>query len=290
VDTPQNSLKLRYGLNPHQAFAELRAPGASSPLAVLSGAPGYINLLDALRGWKLVKELRRRFARPAAASFKHVNPAGVALGGGTLDETYRRAHFLPDWTLSPLAVAYIRARQADRIASYGDFIALSDPVDLATALVIKSVASDGVIAPSFEPQALSVLRGKRDGRFIVLAIDPAYEPEGPDVRDEFGLTVVQDRDNSDAPSLHASQAVTSHVQLDAVDDRGLSLAMIVARHTQSNAVVLTADDQTVAIGAGQQSRILATRIACDKAETYLPMTTRGFSISRSRPGLDGSRR
>jgi phosphoribosylaminoimidazolecarboxamide formyltransferase/IMP cyclohydrolase/phosphoribosylaminoimidazolecarboxamide formyltransferase len=263
----QNTLKLRYGLNPHQAFAELRSK--ASPLDVLSGAPGYINLLDALRGWKLVRELTRRFAQPAAASFKHVNPAGAGLSGGTLDESYRRAHFLPDWSLSPLAVAYIRARQADRIASYGDFIALSDPVDLATALVIKNVASDGVIAPGFDPQALSVLRAKRDGRFVVLAVDPAYEPEGPEVRDEFGLTLVQDRDTSAAPILQALQAVTSHAQLDTVDERGLSLAMIVAKHTQSNAVVLTADDQTVGIGAGQQSRILSTRIACEKAETYL---------------------
>jgi AICAR transformylase/IMP cyclohydrolase PurH len=264
---PQNTLKLRYGLNPQQAFAELRSK--TSPLDVLSGAPGYINLLDALRGWRLVRELRLRFARPAAASFKHVNPAGAGLGGDTLDESYRRAHFLPDWSLSPLAVAYIRARQADRIASYGDFIALSDPVDFATALVIKNVASDGVIAPGFDPRALSVLRGKRDGRFVVLAIDPAYEPEGPEVRDEFGLTLVQDRDTSAAPVLEASQVVTSHAQLDPTDKCGLSLAMIVARHTQSNAVVLTADDQTIAIGAGQQSRILATRIACEKAETYL---------------------
>jgi AICAR transformylase/IMP cyclohydrolase PurH len=153
---PQNTLKLRYGLNPQQAFAELRSK--TSPLDVLSGAPGYINLLDALRGWRLVRELRLRFARPAAASFKHVNPAGAGLGGDTLDESYRRAHFLPDWSLSPLAVAYIRARQADRIASYGDFIALSDPVDFATALVIKNVASDGVIAPGFDPRTFLITR------------------------------------------------------------------------------------------------------------------------------------
>lgn len=241
----------------------------SSPIAVLSGAPGYINLLDALRGWKLVRELRRCFGQPAAASFKHVNPAGAGLGGGSLDEVYRRAHFLPDWTLSPLAVAYVRARQADRIASYGDFIALSDPVDLATALVIKSVASDGVIAPGCDADALSVLRGKRGGRFIVLTIDPDYEPEGAEIRDEFGLTLVQDRDTYDAVSLSASQAATERASLDPGDADELSLAMIVARHTQSNAVVLTANGQTVGIGAGQQSRILATRIACEKTETFL---------------------
>jgi phosphoribosylaminoimidazolecarboxamide formyltransferase/IMP cyclohydrolase/phosphoribosylaminoimidazolecarboxamide formyltransferase len=236
---------------------------------VLSGAPGYINLLDALRGWRLVKELKQRFARPAAASFKHVNPAGAGLGGGSLDETYRRAHFLPDWSLSPLAVAYVRARQADRIASYGDFIALSDPVDLETALVIKSVASDGVIAPGCEADALSILRGKRDGRFVVMTIDAAYEPAGLEFRDEFGLTLAQDRDTSPAPILQASQIVTERKHFDQAAETGLSLAMIVARHTQSNAAVLTADDQTIGIGAGQQSRILATRIACEKAEVCL---------------------
>ncbi len=268
MDHRLQDFRLRYGSNPQQAFAELRS-GKTSPLAVLSGAPSYINLLDALRGWKLVKELRRRFARPAAASFKHVNPAGAALGGGNLDEVFRRAHFLADWTLSPLAIAYVRARQADRIASYGDFIALSDNIDLATAQVIKSVASDGVIAPACNPEALSILRGKRDGRFLVLTIDPDYEPEGVEIRDEFGLTLVQERDTSDAPALSPSQVVTANSRLDESDTDDLSLAMIVARHTQSNAVVLAARGRTIGIGAGQQSRILATRIACEKAETSL---------------------
>jgi phosphoribosylaminoimidazolecarboxamide formyltransferase / IMP cyclohydrolase len=268
MDDSRNALRLRYGLNPQQAFAQLWSDGAS-PVTVLSGAPGYINLLDALRGWRLVKELKGRFARPAAASFKHVNPAGVGLGGGVLDDTYRRAHFLPDWNLSPLTVACLRARQADRIASYGDFIALSDPVDVETALVIKSLASDGVIAPACEPDALSILRSKREGRFVVMTIDPAYEPEGLELRDEFGLTLAQDRDTTPAPILQASQAVTVRKEVGPADAAGLSLAMIVARHTQSNAVVLAARDQSVGIGAGQQSRILATRIACEKAETSL---------------------
>jgi phosphoribosylaminoimidazolecarboxamide formyltransferase/IMP cyclohydrolase len=262
------NLTLRYGLNPQQAFAELRSE-KSSPLAVLSGTPSYINLLDALRGWMLVRELRRRFSRPAAASFKHVNPAGAALGGDNLDENFRRAHFLPDWPLSPLAIAYIRARQADRIASYGDFIALSDRIDLATAQVIKSVASDGVVAPGCEPEALAILRTKRDGRFLVLTIDPDYEPESLEIRDEFGLTLVQQRDTSDAPVLSPSQVVTADARLDESDAEDLSLAMIVARHTQSNAVVLATHGRTIGIGAGQQSRILATRIACEKAEASL---------------------
>ena len=264
----QTTLRLRYGLNPQQPFAELRGQGPL-PIAVKSGEPGYINLLDALRGWRLVRELRKRFALPAAASLKHVNPAGVGLGDGALDEAYRRVHFLPDWSLSPLATAYVRARQADRIASYGDFIALSDPIDLETALVIKNMASDGVIAPGCGTQALSVLRSKRGGRFIVLTIDPDYEPRGVEIRDELGLKIAQDRDTSEAPALDASQAVTADARLSANDAERLSLAMIVARHTQSNAVVLAAHGQTVGIGAGQQSRILATRIACEKAEACL---------------------
>jgi phosphoribosylaminoimidazolecarboxamide formyltransferase / IMP cyclohydrolase len=264
----QNSLRLRHGLNPQQTFAQLWSDGAS-PVTVLSGAPSYINLLDALRGWRLVKELSERFARPSAASFKHVNPAGAGLGGGVLDDIYKRAHFLPDWTLSPLAVAYLRARQADRIASYGDFIALSDPVDVETALVIKSVASDGVIAPACKADALSILRGKRDGRFVVMTIDAAYEPEGLELRDEFGLTLAQDRDTTPSPVLQSPQVITVRDEVSPADLTGLSLGMIVARHTQSNAVVLTTGEQSVGIGAGQQSRILATRIACEKAETSL---------------------
>jgi phosphoribosylaminoimidazolecarboxamide formyltransferase/IMP cyclohydrolase len=268
-DITKNSVRLRYGLNPQQAFAELGTGKSSSPIAVLSGAPSYINLLDALRGWKLVRELRRRFGLPAAASYKHVNPAGAGLGVGSLDDAYRRAHFLPNWELSPLAVAYIRARQADRISSYGDFIALSDPVDVATALIVKGVASDGVIAPGYDPQALSILRSKRDGRFLVLAVDPSYEPEGAESRDEFGLTLVQDRDHSDVPDISATQVVTSNSSLDDGASEALLLAMIVARHTQSNAMVVATDSNTIGIGAGQQSRISATRIACEKAETHL---------------------
>jgi phosphoribosylaminoimidazolecarboxamide formyltransferase / IMP cyclohydrolase len=268
-NSTKNPLKLRYGLNPQQAFAVLKAAKPSSPITVLSGAPSYINLLDALRGWKLVRELRRRFGKPAAASYKHVNPAGAALGTGSLDDAYRRAHFLPNWELSPLAVAYIRARQADRISSYGDFIALSDPVDIATALVIKGVASDGVIAPGYDSEALSLLRSKRDGRFLVLAIDPDYEPEGTESRNEFGLTLLQDRDLSDVPDISAAQAVTSNRSLDDGAAEALLLAMIVAKHTQSNAMVVALPGTAIGIGAGQQSRISATRIACEKAEIHL---------------------
>jgi phosphoribosylaminoimidazolecarboxamide formyltransferase/IMP cyclohydrolase/phosphoribosylaminoimidazolecarboxamide formyltransferase len=267
-NSTKTSIKLRYGLNPGQTFGELKT-GEPSPISVLSGAPSYINLLDALRGWKLVRELRRCLDLPSAASYKHVNPAGVGLGTGFLDDNYKRAHFLPNWALSPLAIAYIRARQADRISSYGDFIALSDPVDAATALVIKGVASDGVIAPGYDLEALSILREKRAGRFLVLSIDSGYEPKGVEARDEFGLTLVQDRDFSDVPDVSVAQIVTSNSSLHNDAAEGLLLAMIVAKHTQSNAVAVVADGHTIGIGAGQQSRIAATRIACDKAEAYL---------------------
>jgi phosphoribosylaminoimidazolecarboxamide formyltransferase / IMP cyclohydrolase len=261
-------LELRYGLNPHQAQALLKAPKASYPVTVLSGAPSYINVLDALRGWKLVRELRRRFAAPAAASYKHGNPAGVGLGRGSFDEIYWRMHFLRDWAISPLATAYLRARHADRIASYGDFVALSDVVDVETAQALKSMACNGVIAPGYRAEALSILKGKRNGRFLILAIDPCYEPIGPEIRDEFGLILVQDRDTLEVPDPRDAKCVTSDATLEESTAYALLLAMIVAKHTQSNAVVIANADQTVGIGAGQQSRIAATKIACEKAETY----------------------
>jgi len=268
VHNSQTHLDLRYGLNPHQAGARLVSSGVSSPLDVLSGNPGYINLLDALRGWKLVRELRRRFGRPAAASFKHVNPAGVGLGGDELPDGFLARHFFRELALSPLSTACLRARQADRISSYGDFAALSDVVDIETAEVLKSVASDGVIAPGFAPEALRMLRSKREGRYLVLAIDPNFEPGPTESRTEFGLTLTQDADTCEVPDPRAAKTVskTSALTDGARDD--LLLAMIVAKHTQSNAVVIAMDGQTIGIGAGQQSRISATQLACAKADTY----------------------
>jgi phosphoribosylaminoimidazolecarboxamide formyltransferase/IMP cyclohydrolase len=258
---------LRYGLNPHQGGARL-VSGGSSPLAVLSGNPGYINLLDALRGWKLVRELRRRFDRPAAASFKHVNPAGAGLGGTALPDGFLARHFLGDLTLSPLSTAYLRARQADRLSSYGDFVALSDIVDVETAEVLRSVASDGIIAPGFTTEALRLLRRKREGRYLVLAIDPSFEPGATESRTEFGLTLTQDADTCEVPDPRAARTVSKTSALADGDRDDLLLAMIVAKHTQSNAVVIAMDGQTIGIGAGQQSRISATQLACATADAY----------------------
>jgi len=258
---------LRHGLNPHQAGARLVSSGASLPLDVLSGNPGYINLLDALRGWRLVRELRRRFDRPAAASFKHVNPAGVGLGGDALPDGFLARHFFGDLRLSPLSTAYLRARQADRLCSYGDFVALSDVVDVATAEVLRRVASDGVIAPGFAPEALRILRSKREGRYLVLAIDPDFEPGATESRTEFGLTLTQDADTCEVPDPRTAKTVSNNHALSDDDRDDLLLAMIVAKHTQSNAVVIAMDGQTIGIGAGQQSRISATQLACAKADT-----------------------
>jgi len=268
VHDPRSHRTLRYGLNPHQAGAELISPHASSPLDVLSGNPGFINLLDALRGWKLVRELRRRFDRPAAASFKHVNPAGVGLGGGDLPEVFMATHFFGDLALSPLATAYLRARQGDRISSYGDFVALSDRVDIETAEVLKGMASDGVIAPGFTPEALTLLRRKRHGRYLVLVIEPTFEPGKMESRTEFGLTMMQAADTCDVPDPHAAKVVSQNGSLTDSNRNDLLLAMIVAKHAESNAVVIAMDGQTIGIGAGQQSRISATRLACAKADTY----------------------
>jgi len=234
----QSQLDLRYGLNPHQAGARLLSPGTSSPLDILSGNPGYINLLDALRGWKLVRELRRRFARAAAASYKHVNPAGVGLGGGALPEDFLTRHFFGDLAVLPLARAHLRARQADRQSSYGDFVALSDIVDVETAELLRRVASDGVIAPGFTPEALSILRGKREGRYLVLAIDPNFEPGATESRTEFGLTLTQDADSCEVPDPHNAKAVSKNHGLTDGERDDLLLAMVVAKHTQSNAVVV----------------------------------------------------
>lgn len=268
VHNPSSRRALRYGLNPHQAGAQLISRDASSPLAILSGNPGFINLLDALRGWKLVRELQRRFGQPSAASFKHVNPAGVALGSNVLPEEFMASHFLGDLAISPLATAYLRARHGDRIATYGDFVALSDNVDIETAETLRRFVSDGVIAPGYTPEALTLLRRKRDGRYLVLAIDPAFEPDETESRTEFGLTMVQDTDNSDVPDLGTAKVVSKNRELTDDKRNDLLLAMIVARHTQSNAVVVVMDGQTIGIGAGQQSRISATRLACAKADAY----------------------
>lgn len=262
----KDELTLRYGCNPHQTPATLSHTD-DLPITVLNGTPGYINLLDALNGWQLVRELRQVLDLPAAASFKHVSPAGAAVGV-PLDDRLRRAYFVGDQVLSPLAAAYARARGADRISSFGDWIALSDPVDVATAQLIRREVSDGVIAPGFEAEALAILRRKRGGGYRVLQIDPAYEPAQEEQRQVFGLTFAQRR-NDYVPGPEALEnIVTLYRALSPAARRDIIVALIALKYTQSNSVCFALDGQLIGVGAGQQSRIHCTRLAGAKADLW----------------------
>jgi AICAR transformylase/IMP cyclohydrolase PurH len=284
-------LALRYGLNPLQREAELISDGGALPIEVLSGSPSFLNILDALRAWGLVRELRARLGRAAAASFKHVNPAGAALASDGLPQDFLVTHFLrEDLQLAPLAAAYLRARHCDRISSYGDLAALSDMVDRETAEVLGGVVSDGVIAPGFSPDALAILRQKRNGNYLVLAVDPLFQPSGSERRTEFGLTLAQDTDGSEIPDPRDAQIVSRRTDISDRARDDLLLGAIVSRHTQSNAVVATMAGQTIGIGAGQQSRILATRLACDKADNYRLLSHPKITALEFQPSLGRTER
>ncbi len=258
-------LNLRYGVNPHQVPARVFAE-SGLPFDVLNGAPGYINLLDALNAWQLVRELRQAICLPAAASFKHVSPSGAAVGL-PLSDTLRRAYFVND-ELSPLAAAYARARGADRVCSYGDWVALSDPVDLSTARVLRREVSDGVIAPGYDPDALKVLQQKKGGRYCVLQMDASYEPPPLEQRQVFGVTFEQTR-NSVVPSNDLlANVVTRRRHVPEAARRDMLVGLITLKYTQSNSVCLVVDGQVIGNGAGQQSRIHCTRLAAGKADTW----------------------
>ena len=243
------------------------ADGSELPFEVLNGAPGYINVLDALNGWQLVRELRAALGQPAAASFKHVSPAGAAIGL-PLSDALRRAYAVEDLELSPLAAAYARARGADRVSSYGDWVALSEPLDVATARLLRREVSDGVIAPAIEPAALDLLRKKRDGNYVVLRIDPAYEPPATETRQVFGVTFEQAR-NAFVPSFaDLGRVVTQRTDVPDSALRDMLLALITLKYTQSNSVCFVKDGQVIGNGAGQQSRIHCTRIAAEKADLW----------------------
>ncbi|MBM4420983.1 MAG: phosphoribosylaminoimidazolecarboxamide formyltransferase, partial [Chloroflexi bacterium] len=259
-------LKLRYGMNPHQAPARVIADGPM-PIQVLSGAPGMINVLDALNAWQLVRELRAACGLPAAASFKHVSPSGAALGL-PLTDADRAAYFTGSGPLSPLAAAYARARGTDRLASFGDLIALSDPVDASAAALIRQEVSDGVIAPAYDADALALLRGKRGGTYLVLAIDPGYEPDPTESRTLFGLRVEQQRNDAVIGPRLLERVVTTRTELPAEARRDLLLALVTLKYTQSNSVCLAKDGQTIGVGAGQQSRVDCVRLAASKAERW----------------------
>lgn len=263
-------LQLKYGCNPNQKPSRIYMEEGELPIEVLNGRPGYINFLDALNSWQLVRELREATGLPAAASFKHVSPAGAAVGL-PLTDTLARIYFVDDVPvpLSPIACAYARARGADRMSSYGDFIALSDTCDLPTAMLIKREVSDGVIAPDYTPEALQVLREKRKGTYNVIKIDPSYRPAPIERKQVFGITFEQGRNEVrlDDDSLFEN-IPTQNKTFPEEARRDLILALITLKYTQSNSVCYVKDGQAIGIGAGQQSRIHCTRLAGSKADTW----------------------
>ena len=263
-------LSLKYGCNPNQKPARIFMENGELPIEVLNGRPGYINFLDALNAWQLVKELKKATGLPAAASFKHVSPAGAAVAE-PLSDTLRKIYFVDDIAeeLTPIATAYARARGADRMSSYGDFIALSDECDAMTALLIKREVSDGVIAPSFSDEALEILRSKRKGTYNVIKIDPSYVPEPVETKQVFGITFEQGRNEVDlsGDDLFAN-IPTENKNFTESAKRDLKIALITLKYTQSNSVCYVKDGQAIGIGAGQQSRIHCTRLAGNKADIW----------------------
>lgn len=263
----ESELTLRYGTNPHQLPARVFSEAEALPLQVLNGSPGYINLLDALNSWQLVRELRQALDLPAATSFKHVSPAGAAVSV-PLGDALKQACFVEDLDLSPLATAYARARGADRLSSFGDWVALSDTVDLSTATLLSREVSDGVIAPGYDPDALALLRKKQKGKYAVLQIDPDYRPGEMEQRQIFGVTFEQRRNDRPITQELLQHVVTDRKDLTDGVKRDMLVALITLKYTQSNSVCLALGGQTIGIGAGQQSRIHCTRLACAKAEQW----------------------
>lgn len=263
-------LALKYGCNPNQKPSRIYMTEGELPIEVLNGRPGYINFLDALNSWQLVKELKEATGMPAAASFKHVSPAGAALGL-PLSDTLKKIYFVDDVKipLSPIACAYARARGADRMSSYGDFIALSDTCDAATATLIKREVSDGVIAPDFTEEAMEILRAKRNGTYNVIKIDPNYTPAPIETKQVFGITFEQGRNEVklNDPSLFEN-IPTVNKNFPEEAKRDLIIALITLKYTQSNSVCYVKDGQAIGIGAGQQSRIHCTRLAGNKADIW----------------------
>lgn len=261
------TMELKYGLNPQQAEARLVFEGPTSPLQVLNGKPGYINLLDAFAAWQLVRNLRAATDMPSAASFKHVSPAGAAIGK-PLDDTLREVYMVGEAELSPLAAAYARARGADRLSSFGDMAALSDIVDVSTANLIKPEVSDGVIAPGYEPEALEILKQKKKGGYLVMQMDPHYRPEGMEVRDAFGFRLEQSRDTRPIGPELLENVATRRNDLDDEARLNLIVATVALKYTQSNSVTVAYDGQVIGTGAGQQSRVHCVRLACGKADKW----------------------
>ena len=264
-----SEMQLKYGCNPNQKPSRIfMADNSDLPITVLNGKPGYINLLDAFNGWQLVRELKQATGYCAATSFKHVSPAGAAIGK-PLSDTLKKIYFVDDLgELSPLACAYARARGADRMSSYGDFIALSDVCDVPTAKMIQREVSDGIIAPGYEPEALEILKSKRKGTYNIIQIDPSYEPAELERKQVFGVTFEQGRNNLKIDESMLENIVTENKNLPEDKKHDLLIALITLKYTQSNSVCYVKDGQAIGIGAGQQSRIHCTRLAGNKADIW----------------------
>ncbi|MBQ8636887.1 MAG: phosphoribosylaminoimidazolecarboxamide formyltransferase [Clostridia bacterium] len=260
-------MQLKYGCNPNQKPSRVFMKEGELPIEVLNGNPGYINLLDAFNGWQLVNELKKATGLPAATSFKHVSPAGAAVGL-PLSDTLKKIYWVDDLELSPMANAYARARGADRMSSYGDFIALSDTCDVPTAKMIAREVSDGVIAPDYESEALEILKSKRKGTYNVIKIDRNYKPAPVETKDVFGITFEQGRNELDINEELLANIVTDNKEMTADAKRDLMIALITLKYTQSNSVCYAKDGQAIGIGAGQQSRIHCTRLAGNKADIW----------------------
>ncbi len=261
-------LMLKYGCNPNQKPSRIfMQDGSDLPIEVLNGRPGYINFLDAFNSWQLVKELKAATGLPAAASFKHVSPAGAAVAV-PMNDTLKKIYFVDDLELSPIATAYARARGADRMSSYGDWVALSEPCDKETALLLKREVSDGIIAPGYTDEALEILKTKRKGTYNVVKIDPAYRPAPVEHKDVFGVTFEQGRNEFKIDNSLLEKIVTEKKDLPEDAKRDLVISLITLKYTQSNSVCYVKDGQAIGIGAGQQSRIHCTRLAGNKADVW----------------------
>ena len=260
-------IALKYGCNPNQKPSRIYVEDGELPVTVLNGKPGYINFLDALNSWQLVKELKEAAGLPSAASFKHVSPAGAAVGL-PLSETDRKIYFVDEEELSPIACAYVRARGADRMSSYGDWAALSDVCDADTARLLKKEVSDGVIAPGFTEEALEILRQKKKGNYNVVQIDPDYVPEEIEHKQVFGITFEQGRNNIKIDESLLTNIISENKNLPESAKRDLMIALIALKYTQSNSVAYAKDGQCIGIGAGQQSRVHCVRLAGNKADNW----------------------
>ena len=264
----ESEITLRYGFNPHQKPARLFIKEGTLPFNVLSGSPGYINMLDALNSWQLVKELKSQLSLPAAASFKHVSPAGAAVGI-PLNDVLKRSYFVDDMEMSPLSAAYARARGADRVSSYGDWAALSDIVDVPTARILSREVSDGVIAPGYDTEALEILKKKKNGKYNVIEIDKNYIPKDTEMREVFGITFEQKRNDLEISPEMLTDIVTANKELPDSAIRDLIIATTTIKYTQSNTIGFAVEGQAIGVGAGQQSRIHCARIAGDKADRWM---------------------